>query len=83
MDPTLQWVLGLVFTASLAIVGGFLKYLFGVIKSHKQETQAALEKLERDVDKRREETRDHLLELINTKFNAIYESIQNLKDRIT
>jgi len=83
MDPVLQWVLGGIVTVSIAVVGGFLKYLFSTIHTHKQETTAAIEKLRVDTEARRHETRDMLLELINTKFDAIWESIRNLNDKVT
>lgn len=94
MDPTLQWVLGGVFTAALAILMAFVKYLFSTIKSHRDETHERIdkvesatkekvEKLQIEVESKRIETRDHLLELINTKFDFITDSIRDLKDRIS
>jgi pyrroloquinoline quinone (PQQ) biosynthesis protein C len=93
MDPVLQWVLGGCLTCVIAIVGGFVRYLFGVIKTHKEETSsmvaeikedthAKIEALKVETEARRQETRDTLLQLINTKFDAIWESIRDLKDRI-
>lgn len=83
MDPILQWVLGGVFTAAIAIVGGFIKYLFSLINGHKQATANEIERLRLEVEDKRKETRDTLLELINVKFDAIWESIKDLKDKVT
>jgi hypothetical protein len=84
MDPlSVQWAIGIVVTVAIAVVGGFIKYLFSVVNSHKQETADHIERLRIDVEARRQETRDTLLQLINTKFDAIWESIRDLKDKVS
>ena len=82
MDPILQWALGVIVTVAIAVVGGFIKYLFGVIRAVRDETDQKIAELRADVETKRTETRDYLLELVNTKFDAIWESIRDLKDRI-
>lgn len=88
MDPILQWMLGAIVTTLIAICGGFIKYLFGVIKGHKEDTTREVSELythvnniKSEIEDKRKETRDLLLELINTKFDAIWESIKDLKER--
>lgn len=76
-------MLGIIITVAIAVIGGFLKYLFSVIKAHRDETDKKITDLELRVEDKRKETRDTLLELINTKFDAIWESIRDLKDKIS
>lgn len=71
MDTTIQWVIGIAMAILVAIVSAFIKHLFNEIKL-----------LESRCEEKRKETRDHLLELINTKFDAIWESLREVKDKL-
>ena len=82
-EQAVQWLIGLTVGVLLAVGGGFIKYLFGTIKSHKEDTERKIDRLEQTLEQKRRDDRDNLLQLINTKLDAIWESVRDLKDKVT
>ena len=82
-EQSVRWIIGIAVTIALGCGGGLIKYLFRRMDKHEQNTIEALAALKKEVEDRRIETRDHLLDLINVKFDAIWESLRDLTDKVS
>ena len=82
-EQAVYWIIGLVVTVAMGIGGGFVKYLFARMERHESNTIQSIEKLRVEVEVRRRDDRENLLELMNTKLDAMWEILRDVKDKIT
>ena len=82
-EQAVYWLIGVCITVALAVGGGFIKYLFGRMERHESNTIEAIDSLRSEVEARRIETRNNLLELMNAKLDAMWEILGDVKDKIS
>lgn len=82
INPVVLYVIGLVLTLSIPIVGWAFRSIHKRVDDVKADLDAKITKTENDAESKRLETRDTLLELVEAKFDAIWNTLKDIKDEV-
>lgn len=83
-----QWVpigltiLGIIITISIPIISYAFSSIHKRVDELRDSTEAKIAEVKKDAEDKRIETRDTILDLVNEKFEAIKDTLKDIKDEL-